>query len=69
MLVLVSYRSKYRLLGTCKYSKEMVKVNKYIACNAVVKIKLKKSDIPLGDKQGNKVFIYETDKKGIKNDE
>lgn len=47
----------------------MVKVNKYIACNAVVKIKLKKSDIPLGDKQGNKVFIYETDKKGIKNDE
>lgn len=47
----------------------MVKGNKYILCNGVVKIKLKKSDIPLGDKQRNKVFIYETDKKGTKNDE
>lgn len=41
----------------------MAKVNIYGSCNILVKIKFKKSDIPLGDKLGNKVFIYETDKK------
>lgn len=49
MQVLVFYRPRYRLLGSCKYSKDMVKANKYVSCNTAVKIKLKKSDIPLGD--------------------